>query len=92
MGEGGSNMGAGSRTVTVTEADIAAGERKRCTVCPVALAMKRDLGWKFAFAGPTYLRDGISKDQVPTPPAVLTFMDAFDSGSPVRPFSFTVEG
>lgn len=91
------------RLITVTLEDIANGKRDNCGYCPIALAMDRELGgqnWA-AFcllsSCPTpVVGDKSEKPEhargdyiaYETPPIAQKFINDFDMGRPVRPFSF----
>jgi hypothetical protein len=90
------------RTVTVTVEDIGAGRRLSCRHCPVSLALKR-FGWESPFVGEAYLsREGTGRknrfypaspiESYAAPRTVQEFIQAFDAGRPVTPFSFTLPG
>lgn len=78
-------------TVDVTQQDIDCGYPSSGLTCPVALALKRirpsEAGW--VCAGPLELHIGGQKWE--TPDEVFQFMDNFDKGKAVKPFSFTLE-
>jgi hypothetical protein len=65
-----------------------------CKICPVALALS-DAGFRDpkAFVGVCSVwTDGMSiRRTVPFPPGVSTWINAFDRGMPVEPFSFDIE-
>ncbi len=76
----------------VTQEDIDRGVQKNCGECPVARRLSRDygrpvsvtfiLGWRFCDEeeGPVvYYKH---------PPEVLKFIESFDAGLPVSPFTF----
>lgn len=76
--------------ITVTADDIAQGEAGNCKACPIASAMRRELlrgvevlahTWCFSSGEPTSRR---------LPTLAVEFIKSFDSGEPVKPFSFTV--
>lgn len=69
-----------SYKITVTKADIAGGLMGDAAYCPIAKAVTRALGHPvFVYAnGP----NGIF------PKSVINFIRLFDTGKPVKPFSF----
>ena len=76
-----------TKLIKVTKTDIRRGTRFSACYCPVALALYR------AFDKPQYCIAGLGSIAVNhiewiTPVQVMKFMDAFDSGNPVEPFSF----
>jgi hypothetical protein len=75
--------------VSVTAADITAGTRGRARSCPVCLAMNRATGKK-GVAGRLLLWPDDRAGHVATPPAVAAWMEDFDEGRPVRPFTFEI--
>ena len=81
--------------VSVTEADIANGEKHNCVACPVALALKRAGGYEAVRAWPDYAmtkrKNRAWRAYAMLPPAVRSFMRSYDSHLPVEPFSFEFE-
>lgn len=82
--------------VTVTAEDIAAGKKRCIGNCPVALALRRVAkAGKETWAGVDELcidkADSGYGTHV-TPAAVVSFMERFDMGLPVEPFTFTAHG
>lgn len=77
-------------TVEVTAEDIANGVKGKCTSCPVARALSRAAGepWSVAFDYATRERDCA---RAWLTPKCRTFIEDFDCGEPVAPFSFTIE-
>lgn len=77
--------------ITVTQADIEEGRPYNCNLCPVALAVSR------AFRVPQHAVsvDGLFitvNDQNYDPPALVDeFIQAFDDGKKVIPFSFDLD-
>jgi hypothetical protein len=78
--------------VRITATDIAQGERESCDSCPIAFAIARRFGVRRAFADYTdsglvwstdkrYLRRQEHR-------ACRVFMERFDRGKRVKPFSF----
>jgi hypothetical protein len=82
----------------VTQDDIDQGRPRDCYNCPVARSVVRTLGlgpaadeWtvgSWVIAG--WLRDR-QVVSVPAPIRVCRFIDEFDRGQPVEPFSFELE-
>lgn len=73
--------------IEVTQTMIDEGEACSCFRCPVAIAIKRasaDLTVGFASAW-------IDQKQVHLPDDAMDFVNAFDGGNPVRPFSFELD-
>lgn len=72
-------------TIHVTEDDIKKGQRDNPSCCPVAKALRRyKPGMTVGRIG-LYQSDGTMH---PMPDAVETFVDCFDNGKPVQPFTF----
>lgn len=82
--------------VEVTAEDIAKGVKEDCGACPVALALRRaglgramvdgtSISWSFGVSG---------GGDVECPCHVAEFIESFDEGDDVEPFSFqlTLEG
>jgi len=77
--------------LNVTASDIGAGERANCFHCPIAKAMVRQFpGCDFASARGTVLFfcRGEQGYRATPPSEAKQFMDDFDSGRTVMPFSF----
>ena len=77
-----------SMRITVEQKHIDKAERGLCEFCPVALAMAEVLGGivtvssgHFSFKGNRYL----------LPFLAVEFVEDFDWGQPVEPFSFKIE-
>ena len=77
--------------IEVMQEDIDKGERTACEFCPVARAVCRALGERLGYAKV----DGFSIDlgvwpeeEYRTPAVVNAFIERFDAGEPVEPFSF----
>jgi hypothetical protein len=79
--------------IEVTEQDIKDG--KPCTIssCPIARALRRTLPKSVAQVG----GDGITMNgvfgrrSITTPAKILAFVESFDNGYPVKPFSFNID-
>lgn len=78
-------------TVSVTAEDIASGKRYDCEACPIALAVRRVIGPLDIFVCREIGRESIGIHPVPALPEAKAFMDAFDNGEAVAPFSFQLE-
>lgn len=75
-------------TIHVTQKHINAGVKKQCTSCPVALALQDHFDNKDLWAGPSdFLTPTGCAD---TPEVVREFMNRFDAGDFVSPFSFEI--
>jgi hypothetical protein len=81
--------------VDVTQADIEAGETGDCSNCPVALAVRRaavaaglpDADWVEV----CFPRIKIGHVAFSFPRGIGQFVDDFDAGESVRPFSFDLD-
>ena len=81
-------------TISVTLSDIVCGQKGRSMHCPIALALKRNLGASKVSASPnvvSWALDGASYHDIRSPASVQTFIHRFDTGEPVYPFTFTLE-
>lgn len=81
--------------VEVTAADLASGQPKQCTRCPVALALRRQVpGARFVLVNDVtisvYADDREEPDVYPTPGVVADFIVEFDLGLKRKPFAFTL--
>jgi hypothetical protein len=82
-------------TITVTQEDINDGKGGNCTLCPIALAAKRTFPDICPVVGAYFLvldsapgeEDG---ELIPLPGDAQQFVEDFDFGRPVEPFSFKV--
>lgn len=74
--------------IDVTQNDINCGKRRRCTKCPVALAVRRVLGEpvKVQSFSIHYKSRRIAMSR-----KVEDFVRRFDERQPVRPFSFVFD-
>lgn len=82
-------------TITITESDIANGQSSACTLCPIALALERATGerWFVGTKGVTllvHLGDPEGTWSL-LPDAARAFVQAFDKGQSVEPFSFELD-
>jgi hypothetical protein len=77
-------------TVKITADDIAAGETVSANNCPIALALKRHFPRRKEIAvGDWSIRLGSTVIGIPK--KAERFLDRFDDGKRVRPFSFEIE-
>lgn len=83
------------KTIEVTQEDINKGQQSSCAKCPIALALARAFPGRETLAGVFYLfiynLKGETIFQAITPQEVVHFMNSFDVGKEVVPFSFTVD-
>lgn len=75
-------------TVHVTLEDIARGKRGHGRKCPIALALKRASSDQTSLATWDYL--ATSHFRIKSPREVQGFMNRFDQGACVEPFSFVL--
>ena len=73
--------------IEITQEDIDRGMRGRSDFCPVALALRRK--WPEAEMG-CFACD-LGNRLVLVPELVSKFVEDFDSGKPVKPFTFEIE-
>lgn len=76
--------------VNVTQADIDAGKELDCEACPIALAVSRATGRKMVVARGEVAQCGGSWE-VKLPRIAVNFVDRFDAGERVVPFSFVID-
>ena len=76
--------------VEVTAEDIAKGVRNTCDRCPIALALSA-LGVIEPFVDGYAVEFGNCEEQVRTPEVASAFIEAFDLGNPVEPFTFEID-
>lgn len=82
-----------STLVSVTQDDIDFGTPHDPCKCPIAMAVNRTIPGANAYVnadGISFTRDGVAYDYGVSG-KVVDFMDAFDDGETVRPFSFIIE-
>jgi hypothetical protein len=76
-------------TIDVTADDIAAGKRRNCFECPIALALER------AFGEPCQVEHGyatVRGRRLMMPFAACRFVERFDGGDPApAPFVFDLD-
>lgn len=82
--------------VTVTERHISTGKAADCERCPVARAIADaipGLAYIGVFAHGIDLQRSEDEDEISahTPDEVAEFIEAFDNGRPVSPFTFTLD-
>jgi hypothetical protein len=82
--------------VRVSATDIRKGVRREPKRCPVALAIGRATGQPWVASKKWLLPASHENEAYPriliaTPPRLKAFMEAFDEGRPVRPFSFKLQ-
>lgn len=79
-------------TITVTQHDIDHGRRGDCVWCPIALAASRAIGAEvYADGAEIFSINNRYQFQAETPEEACRFMEEFDAGEPVVPFSFELE-
>lgn len=80
------------KLITITEYDIADGVKCECTSCPVARAVKRESPFFHAVGqdGITFWK-GSEEKEFSIPDEVRTFIQDFDAGLRVLPFSFELD-
>mgnify|MGYP001615771476 CR=1 FL=1 len=74
--------------VSVTKRDIAEGVPLDTQMCPVAIAIRRTTG--VFVVDVTDYQFQFDSGNVDLPKRVARFVDAFDFGDKVRPFTFTL--
>ena len=78
--------------INVTQRDIERGIRFTSYTCPIAWAARRHPELKGCLVAPDSLAfDNSGWVWVPLPEKACGFVDSFDGGRPVQPFSFTLE-
>lgn len=79
-------------TVTVTKEHIRAGEPGGCCTCPVALALEHATGTTWSVANMEIWPQGAPLAcSISLPVRARAFIQAFDQGYHVRPFSFELD-
>jgi hypothetical protein len=76
--------------IEVTAEDIADGDPHDSEHCPVALALRRGTGARWLVDADRLLDAETDLEWTP-PNRVTKFVEAFDSGMKVKPFSFEVD-
>lgn len=74
--------------VYVTKKDIEQGRKSAICLCPVALALKRRTKKVWMVYGHGLKEAGTFRPSMLLPPEACRFVDDFDAGNPVKPFSF----
>lgn len=81
-------------TITVAAGHIAAGQPEICVSCPIALALTDAIGdpdiQVRVHDDEAVLFRGKRIARAELPPEAVRFIDRFDSGQPVEPFTFTL--
>lgn len=89
-----------SITVKVTRADIKAGVKNHALKCPVSRALARALGkravriiwpcaaYRLVFGARPFFQTSKGGSYYPLPETVGRFVQRFDAGKSVKPFSF----
>lgn len=78
--------------VKVTAEDIRGGQRGSIRLCPVALALSREVGRRCLVGGHyIYLGDNLFSPNVPSPAEVRSFVGEYDCGGKPTPFEFDLE-
>ena len=75
--------------IDVTQEDIDRGVKGACTQCPVALALARAFPDVYVDVATTQLLVG--DEFIRAPSVVSIFIEDFDDGEPVQPFSFDLD-
>lgn len=75
--------------IEVTQEDIKAGRKTECTRCPIALAIKRKVGYTMSVGTRVC---GSLDNEFQLPKIAQDFISNFDHGNPVEPFTFELEG
>lgn len=75
----------------VTKEDIKLGDKGKCVACPIARSIQRETG------GPAYVGFSLlwlsgyqGGPEFKTSRAMRRFITRFDSGKPVKPFSYRI--
>lgn len=76
--------------LTITQEDIDAGEKCHTGNCPIAMSLKR-VGFKNALVGMPLIFLGYGKS-VQTNKTQRRFINRFDKGLPVKPFTTVLRG
>jgi hypothetical protein len=71
--------------IKVTQEDIAMGSKNDCFYCPIALALKRHEFVRVHVGTDVFYADN---HPYPLNKKAVKFIERFDSGKPVKPFSF----
>ena len=77
--------------ITVTKRDIRLGRKHNCEGCPIARSIRRATGDRTIQVGCDNIFLANEKYvSIPLPLKVKKFIEAFDEGEAVKPFSFTM--
>lgn len=76
--------------IEVIQDDIDNGQRNRCRYCPIALALSRTTGktWEVGYSNCSLMGH---YNHLHLPDNATAFINLFDGGRTVRPFSFELE-
>ena len=80
-------------TIKVTQEDINNGEKSSCTGCPIALALRRKFrAAKQVEVGTSMVNIWYDEKlkQIKLPKSITTFIERFDDGCGVQPFTKVV--
>lgn len=77
------------RTITVTQADIDNGSKENPISCPIALASKRVASDPYSVSVGTQVL-AMDSCVVIMPKVATDWIDSFDKGFDVKPFSFKI--
>ena len=80
--------------VNVTQEDIQRGKRAETNACPVAMAIKQTIGplWCVSvIPNNVYFYRGIAEENRLLPQEATEFIETFDAGNIVAPFSFEID-
>ncbi len=78
-------------TISITQADIEEGKPYNCQYCPVALAVSRAFGCAQNAVSVDGVFLSVGEQDYRTPALVNEFIQAFDDGAKVIPFTFTLD-
>lgn len=77
-------------TIDVTQDDINKGIKENCRFCPVALAVQRTFNDPEMDVFSPCIKN-CEEDRVASPSSVCDFIDRYDNGESVQPFSFEID-
>ena len=77
--------------IEVTQEDIDRGEKGDCAKCPIARAIRRTLKVRYVHVDTDFLEWGPDYSCMNAPVKVSKFIDAFDEGRRVSPFTFMLK-
>lgn len=78
-------------TIKVTKKHIREGKRGFCRQCPVALALMNATNYKRVFVSSYSWQLGSGKQSGTLPQRAQNFIEDFDGGKNVKPFSFDLD-